>query len=438
MPTKTLFFSHALLPTGWAQNIRLTHDAGVITAIAPGTAEDAEPHAIALPGLPNLHSHTFQRAMAGLAEYRGSGEDNFWSWREQMYRFALKMSPEDVEATAAQAFAEMLESGFTSVAEFHYLHHAPDGTPYKNIAEMAERIAAAAAVTGIQLVLLPVFYAHSNFGGHPPTEGQRRFITTLESFATLHAKCQALGGTGIAPHSLRAVTPEELAHLIPIAQERPFHLHISEQTKEIEDCLAWSAQRPVEWLLDHAKIAPNWCLIHATHITPTERAGIETTGAVAGLCPITEANLGDGIFPTASFTGRYGIGTDSNILIDAPAELRQLEYAQRLTLRQRNVLANPSTGETIWQRATAGGAQALGIPSGLAPGAAASFVTLATKALGPAAANPQTALNAAIFAARRPAIDSVWSQGRQLVQNGRHIHAEAITQKFHQTLRNLL
>jgi formiminoglutamate deiminase len=332
----------------------------------------------------------------------------------------------------------MLESGFTSVAEFHYLHHAPDGTPYENIAEMAERITAAAAQTGIHLVLLPVFYAHSNFGGQPPTQGQRRFITTLESFATLHAKCQALGPTGIAPHSLRAVTPEELAHLIPIAQEHPFHLHISEQTKEVEDCLAWSAQRPVEWLLDHAKIAPNWCLIHATHITATERAGIQNSGAVAGLCPITEANLGDGIFPTQNFTGPYGIGTDSNILIDAPAELRQLEYAQRLTLRQRNVLAAPSTGETIWQRATAGGAQALGIRGGLTQGAAASFVTLDTKALGPAAENPQTALNAAIFAARRSAIDCVWSQGQKLVQNGRHIHAETITKKFHETLKNLL
>ena len=438
MPAKTLFFSHALLPTGWSQNIRLTHDAGVITAIAPGTAEDAEPHAIALPGLPNLHSHTFQRAMAGLSEYRGPGTDNFWSWREQMYRFALKMSPEDVEATAAQAFAEMLESGFTAVAEFHYLHHATDGTTYDNIAEMAERIAAAAAQTGIHLVLLPVFYAHSNFGGHPPTEGQRRFITNLKSFTTLYEKCQALAATGIAPHSLRAVTPDELNNLIPLAKHRPFHLHISEQTKEVEDCLAWSAQRPVEWLLDHAKVAPNWCLIHATHITATERAGIENSGAVAGLCPITEANLGDGIFPTQNFTGPYGIGTDSNILIDAPAELRQLEYAQRLTLRQRNVLAAPSTGETVWQRATAGGAQALGIRVGLTQGAAASFVTLDTKALGPAAENPQTALKAAIFAARRSAIDCVWSQGHKLVQNGRHIHAEAITQRFHESLKNLL
>ena len=339
MPAKTLFFSHALLPTGWSQNIRLTHDAGVITAIAPGTAEDAEPHAIALPGLPNLHSHTFQRAMAGLAEYRGPGTDNFWSWREQMYRFALKMSPEDVEATAAQAFAEMLESGFTSVAEFHYLHHAPDGTPYPNIAEMAERIAAAAAQTGIHLVLLPVFYAHSNFGGHPPTEGQRRFITNLKSFTTLYEKCQALAATGIAPHSLRAVTPDELNNLIPLAKHRPFHLHISEQTKEVEDCLAWSAQRPVEWLLDHAKVAPNWCLIHATHITATERAGIENSGAVAGLCPITEANLGDGIFngvqyAAAQVTRGIGEPDDERRRFDLHSPVRgwELLYGHHVSL----------------------------------------------------------------------------------------------------------
>jgi formiminoglutamate deiminase len=438
VPTTHLFFDHALLPAGWAQNIRLTHENGVITGVTPGPQEGAERHAIALPGLPNLHSHTFQRAMAGLAEYRGPAEDNFWSWREQMYRFALKMSPEDVEATAAQAFAEMLESGFTSVAEFHYLHHDPDGKPYENIAEMAERIAAAAALTGIQLVLLPVFYAHASFGGLPPTPGQRRFITTLDSFATLHAKCQSLAPTGIAPHSLRAVTPEQLQHLITLAQTNPFHLHISEQTKEVEDCLAWSNQRPVDYLLANFPVAKNWCLIHATHVTPTERAALEATSAVAGLCPITEANLGDGIFPTADFSGPYGIGTDSNIFIDAPAELRQLEYAQRLSLRQRNVLAKNATGDTLWLRATTGGAQALGIPSGLTPGAPASFVTLDTAALGPAAANPQTALNAALFAARRPAIDCVWSQGQKRVENGRHIHAGTITQKFHQSLKTLL
>jgi formiminoglutamate deiminase len=440
--TTALFFEHALLPAGWASKIRVTIENGVIETVAASAAPDgAAPHGIALPGLPNLHSHTFQRAMAGLAEYRGSGADNFWSWREQMYRFALTMTPDDIEAVAAQAFAEMLESGFCSVAEFHYLHHDPDGKPYANIAETASRIAAAAAATGISLVLLPVFYAHGNFGGLPPTPGQRRFICTLDQFADLHEKCQALAATGIAPHSLRAATPDELSTLIPLAQNRPVHLHISEQTREVDDCFAWSGQRPIEWLLSHAPVDKNWCLIHATHANDTELAGIATAGAVAGMCPITEANLGDGIFPTKSFPGAYGIGTDSNVLIHAPAELRQLEYAQRLHHRSRNVLSTeavPATATNLWQRASAGGAQALGIATGIAPGAPASFVTLDTTRLGPAAQSPETALNIAVFASTRPAIDSVWVNGNQVVAAGRHIHADAINRRFNTTLQGLL
>ncbi len=445
--TTPLFFKNALLPTGWAQSVRLDIAAGAIQSVTPdATPDGAEAHAIALPGMPNLHSHTFQRAMAGLAEYRGSGSDNFWSWREQMYRFALRMSPDDIEAVAAQAFCEMLESGFTSVAEFHYLHHDPEGKPYANIAETASRIAAAAAATGIDLLLLPVFYAHGNFGGLPPTAGQRRFINTLDQFFALHDKCKALAATGAAPHSLRAVTPDELAALVPLAKNRPFHLHISEQTQEVADCLAWSGIRPIEWLLSHAPVDENWCLIHATHANHAEIAGIKTAGAVAGLCPITEANLGDGIFPTKNFAGAFGIGTDSNILIDAAAELRQLEYAQRLHHRQRNVLATsatPATATNIWQHALSGGAQALGLSalgmtSGLTPGAPANLVTLDTKTLSPAAENPETALNIAIFAARNRAIDTVWVNGFKKVVNGRHIQATAINARFTATLKNLL
>jgi formiminoglutamate deiminase len=439
---REIFFEHALLPTGWARNVRLGLADGRIGTVTAGAAPDgAEAHGIALPGLPNLHSHTFQRAMAGLAEYRGAGDDNFWSWREQMYRFALRMTPDDVESVAAQAFAEMLEAGFTAVAEFHYLHNAPDGAPYGNIAELATRIAAAAQATGIELLLLPVFYAHSNFGGLPPNPGQRRFITSLDQFATLYETCQSLAPSGIAPHSLRAVTPEELASLVALAQARPFHLHISEQTKEVDDCLAWSGARPVEWLLAHAPVGANWCLIHATHLTNQERHGIEISGAVAGLCPITEANLGDGVFPTANFTGPFGIGTDSNILIDAAAELRQLEYAQRLYHRQRNVLAThatPATATTLWQRAAAGGGQALGLAAAIAQGAPASFLTLDTEALGPAASTPEAALNIATFATRQPAIDTVWVNGKKLVINGHHIRHAEIAAKYRKTLKTLL
>ncbi len=440
--TSSLFFKNALLPSGWAKNVLVGIAGGAITTVtADSTPDGAETHDIALPGMPNLHSHTFQRAMAGLAEYRGPGEDNFWSWREQMYRFALRMSPDDIESVAAQAFAEMLESGFTAVAEFHYLHHDPDGNPYANIAETASRIAAAAAATGIDLVLLPVFYAHSNFGGLPPTPGQRRFITSLDQFFALHEKCQALAPTGAAPHSLRAVTPEELAALAPLAKNRPFHLHISEQTQEVADCQAWSGIRPIEWLISHAPVDENWCLIHATHANRQEIAGIQTAGAVAGLCPITEANLGDGIFPTRDFAGAYGIGTDSNVLIDAPAELRQLEYAQRLLHRQRNVLAThatPATATTLWQRALAGGAQALGATAGLSPGNAANFLTLDTKTLGPASETPEAALNVATFATRQPGIDSVWVRGIKQVEHGRHLRAGAVKARFAATLDKLL
>jgi formiminoglutamate deiminase len=429
-----LFFEKLLLPEGWASDVLVGVADGVVARVeakaAPGGAER---HGIGLPGLNNLHSHTFQRAMAGLAEYKGSGEDNFWSWREQMYRFALKMSPEDVQAAAEQAFVEMLESGFTGVAEFHYLHHDPAGKPYDNIAEMAERVAAAAAEVGIFLLLLPVFYAHSNFGGQAPVAGQRRFINSLDAFGLLYEKCAALAPAGVAPHSLRAVTPDELTALILLAKDRPFHMHISEQTREVADCEAWSGMRPVAWLLSHEPVAKNWCLIHATHVTPAERRGIVAAGAVAGLCPITEANLGDGIFPTKAFTGAFGVGTDSNVLIDAAAELRQLEYAQRLVQRQRNVLtaAAPATGTSLWQSAVAGGAQALGVTGGIAVGAPADFVTLDVARLGPVAAQgPETALNAAVFASRAPMVDGVWVGGRQVVAGGRHRHAARVRAAF--------
>lgn len=429
-----LFFENLLLPDGWVSDVRVGVANGVVSEIAVGAEPGGvERLGVGLPGLRNLHSHTFQRAMAGLAEYKGAGEDNFWSWREQMYRFALTMTPEDVQAAAAQAFVEMLESGFTGVAEFHYLHHDPDGKPYENIAEMAERVAAAAAEVGIFLTLLPVFYAHSNFGGRAPVQGQRRFINDLDAFARLFEKCRALAPVGVAPHSLRAVTPEELAALVTLGKDRPFHLHISEQVKEVADCEAWSGMRPVEWLLSHAPVDENWCLIHATHVTPAERDGIAASRAVAGLCPITEANLGDGVFPTKAFKGAFGVGTDSNVLIDAAAELRQLEYAQRLVQRQRNVLttAAPATGTSLWQSAVAGGSQALGVQGGIALGAPADFVTLDVGKLGPVAAlGSETALNAAVFASRAPMVDGVWVAGRKVVEGGRHFAAARVRAAF--------
>ena len=326
----------ALLADGWARDVRLRVEDGRIAAVEAGAppAPDDERHDAILPGLPNLHSHAFQRGMAGLAETRGPGSDSFWSWRTVMYRFALSMTPEDVEAVAAQLYVEMLEAGFTRVGEFHYLHHDRDGGRYGDVAEMAARIAAAASATGMALTLLPVFYAHAGFGGTPPGEGQRRFINDRDSYMALLERCRALtaalpeGVTGVAPHSLRAVTPQELAEVVAMAGEGPIHIHIAEQVKEVEDSIAWSGRRPVEWLLDNQPVDARWCLIHATHMTQDVTQGMARAGAVAGLCPVTEANLGDGTFPAPGFLaagGRYGVGSDSNVLIGLPDELRQLE-----------------------------------------------------------------------------------------------------------------
>jgi formiminoglutamate deiminase len=447
--TSDLFFDQALLPGGWAKNVNICIDDGKIKSLAAGSlpAGGVERHALALPGMPNLHSHSFQRAFSGLTETRGSSTDSFWSWRDLMYRFALQMSPDDVEAVATHAFVEMLEAGFTAVAEFHYLHHSPDGSPYADIAELAGRIGAAASAVGIGLTLLPVFYAHANFGGLSPNPGQRRFISSLDQFARLYARCKEIssclpgGGCGIAPHSLRAVTPDELTALTSLAGDAPLHLHIAEQTGEVEDCIVWSGARPVEFLLDHFPVNEHWCLVHATHANAGELAAMAGAGAVVGLCPITEANLGDGLFHAHTFAGDFGIGSDSNVLISVAQELRQLEYAERLRLRQRNVMASdacPATATHLYQRTVSGGGQALGSAAGLHVGAAANIVTLDTKRLGPGAESPDTALNVAVFSAPVPVIDTVWVRGQKIVAQGRHPLAEASRRRFDEVVSRLL
>ena len=346
-----LWCEQAWLPEGWRSNVRLTLEKGRISAIEAGVepASGDERHAIFLPAMPNLHSHAFQRGMAGLAERAGTGDDSFWSWREVMYRFVDRLDPEGMAVIAALAFAEMLESGFARVGEFHYLHHDVDGRPYDDIGAMAQAIAAAAGETGIALTLLPVFYAHSGFGGAAPTQGQRRFINDVDRYARLLDASRAAIASlddavvGVAPHSLRAATADELAAVTALAPDAPIHIHIAEQMPEVEACLAWSGARPVEWLMGHADVSPDWCLVHATHITDAERAAIVQSGAGAGLCPITEANLGDGLFPARAFLaegGRFGVGSDSNVEIDAAAELRLLEYGQRLAQRGRNLRAD--------------------------------------------------------------------------------------------------
>ncbi|MDB5732711.1 MAG: formiminoglutamate deiminase, partial [Variovorax sp.] len=360
--TRTLFAADALLPEGWSKNVLLAwNDAGRLTQVQA----DAQPSSAAavasgpvIPGLPNLHSHAFQRAFAGLTEHRAAEQDSFWSWRALMYRFAARLGPQQLEAIATWLYAEMLEAGYTSVCEFQYLHHEADGRPYADDATLSLALLRAAQNTGIGMTLLPVLYQASGFGGLPPGEGQRRFIRSTDSMLRLLEALQPVcapqkeegsrGGPparlGLAPHSLRAVPPEALrealAGLDALDATAPIHIHIAEQTKEVEDCLAWSGQRPVAWLLNHAPVDARWCLVHATHMDMHEYARAARSGAVAGLCPSTEANLGDGLFDFSVWRGHggaWGIGSDSHACVNAAEELMLLEYGQRLATRQRNV-----------------------------------------------------------------------------------------------------
>jgi formiminoglutamate deiminase len=447
----TLWFQSALLPQGWADGVRIVVTEGTISRMQTNAApaDSDERHAVAIPGLSNVHSHAFQRGMAGLAEIRGPANDNFWTWREVMYRFLDRLTPEDVEAIAAQAYVEMLERGFTRVGEFHYLHHDPTGAPYANIAELAERIAAATREAGIGLTLLPVFYAHSNFGGASPVPGQQRFLNDIDQFAALlEASAKAIGQLdnaklGIAPHSLRAVTPNELSRVIALVPRGPIHIHAAEQTKEVDDCVAWSGARPVEWLLDNASIDARWCLVHATHLTSVETQRLAQSGAVSGLCPITEANLGDGVFPADAYlacNGSFGIGTDSNIQIDPAAELRALEYAQRLTHRARNVLASApgrSTGRDLFDGALAGGTKALGTnPAGICEGASADILSLNLSHAALVGRKGDTLLDSWIFAGG--GIDCVWREGRKWVAGGCHVRREPIRERYVRAMMRLL
>ncbi len=447
----SIHFQRALTPAGWRRDVTLRIDGGLIEAVETGRPSDAaaETHAIGLPGVPNLHSHAFQRAMSGLAETRGPGLDSFWSWREAMYRAALGMSPDDVEAVAGQLYVEMLEAGFTRVGEFHYLHNDPDGRAYGARAEMGSRIAAAAAVSGIGLTLIPVLYRHSGFGGAPPEPAQRRFTSDLDGYAALlvdsAAAIRGLAGAnlGLAPHSLRAAAPDDIRAVAALAAGRPVHIHVAEQAKEVQDCLAWSGARPVEWLLDNAPVDGTWCLVHATHMTAGETRAMAACGAVAGLCPVTEANLGDGAFDGPGFTGgggRFGIGTDSNVSIGAAAELRQLEYSQRQHRMARNVMAAPggSTGLALVGAAVAGGGAALGQgPTGLVPGASADLVSLRADHPALAGHGEPTLLDAWIFGGGTPVVDCVWTRGTRWVEGGRHRARDAVAKRFSTTMARL-
>jgi formimidoylglutamate deiminase len=402
----------------------------------------------ALPGMPNLHSHAFQRAMAGLAERRGTSDDSFWSWREVMYAFAERIGPDDLRDIAAQLYVEMLKAGYTRVCEFHYLHRQPDGTPYADPAAMSLALVEAARETGIGLTLLPVLYMTGGFDGRALAPRQRRFGMGVDAYLALLERLRGLRDTqveaGIALHSLRAVPPDAMRAVLssPLARDCPIHIHVAEQIGEVQDCLAVRNARPVEWLLGHTDVDARWCLVHATHLTTDECRRAAASGAVAGLCPTTEGNLGDGLFPLRAWLdsgGTLGIGSDSHISVSPVEELRWLEYGQRLTTGKRNVAAAPggSVGETLWQAALDGGARAAGQPAPLSPGASADLIVLDDAAPLLAARDEASVLDSFIFAGNTPLVRDVMAGGRWAVRDFRHHDEERIAARYRRTVAAL-
>lgn len=451
------FANNAFLFDGWHENVIITvNKEGWITEIEDkqkcGTALPL--HGTVLPGMPNVHSHAFQRAMAGLAERSTGEKDSFWSWRETMYRFLAKLTPEDQQAIAAQLYMEMLKAGFTTVGEFHYLHHQPDGTPYQDRSLTSQHILAAAQQTGIGITLMPVLYAYSGFNGQKPADHQQRFINNetqiLEIVNSLLNAYQNEPQTtiGFAHHSLRAVSPQMLQQVTrdikALNSKIPIHIHIAEQMKEVNDCLAWCGQRPVEWLLNHSDINEHWCLIHATHMTESETCRLAHSHAVVGLCPTTEANLGDGLFNVADYVrnqGCWGIGSDSNISVSVIEELRWLEYGQRLLHQKRAVTTlkeQPSIGAALYHMALAGGTQALGRKTGaIEVGKRADFIVLDPQA--PTLLDKQNDLifDALIFAGNSNPIRHVIAGGKQVVKNFQHFAQDKIFEDYQNTLTKL-
>lgn len=449
----TIFARNALLTSGWSQDTRIEMKAGQVNSIA--TEAQALPGDVhvdtLLPALSNLHSHSFQRAMAGMTEYKSQGHESFWTWRDLMYRFLDNLTPVHVEAFAAQTFMEMQMAGYAAVGEFHYLHHQKSGAAYTNLAEHSERIMAAASTTGIGLTHLPVLYTYGDTTGAPVSGGQRRFYNDLDQFQKLFDGCIDLAKSlpddariGIAPHSLRATNPDDLSALLDTHSDVPIHIHIAEQTKEVDEVIAKLGARPVEWLLENAHVNERWCLVHATHMTKDETKKLAASGAVAGLCPITEANLGDGIFNGAEYLkhdGAFGVGSDSNVNISLTEELRTLEYSQRLRDQQRNVLApnNGHTGHAIYLGAAAGGARALSRNSGaIEIGKTADLVAIDRNHPTLCALNNSQLLDGLVFAAKDQVVTDLWSAGRHCVRSGKHVAQDTVSATFQHAIRDLV
>ncbi|MBC6983448.1 formimidoylglutamate deiminase [Caulobacter sp. 17J80-11] len=450
-----LFAPQARLPHGWAENVLIEVDErGLITAVTEGASPDGAtrlPGPI-LPAVPNLHSHAFQRGMAGLGERRGAEGDDFWSWREVMYRFLDRMTPEDLEAVAARLYVEMVEAGYSRVCEFHYVHNDADGRAYADPLETARAHIRAAKTAGIALTLVPVLYSHSNFGGQPPKHGQRRFIQSTDAYL---AQIEALGveaaredfDLGVSVHSLRAATPEQIAEVLKtVPATLPVHIHVAEQTKEVDDCLAWSGARPVEWLLDNVGLDDRWRLVHATHMTPEETRRTAESGAVAVVCPTTEGNLGDGFFDVDGWFaagGAFGIGTDSHVSIDPREELRWFEYARRLRHRKRGLAATPSQpypGARLWLDAATADDRGGGAPTGaIAPAKLADFVVLDADAPLIGGRSGDALIDSFVFVSNAgpSPIRETWIKGRRVTDAGRHPQSEQTARAYAETVRRL-
>ncbi|MBI3230455.1 MAG: formimidoylglutamate deiminase [Burkholderiales bacterium] len=450
--SQTLFAQHALLPQGWASNVRLAwNDAGDLTRVEPNSTPLAGEHqqTWVLPGMINLHSHAFQRAMAGMTEFAGENRDSFWTWRDLMYRFARQITPEHIEAIAAQLYSECLRYGYTSVCEFHYVQRVPNGAWYGAQAEMAQRVIAGAAHSGIGITMLPVLYSYANFGEQPLRDEQCRFKTDVDDVMAIVAALEPLRSSqvevGAAPHSLRAASIAQIRDLqqrLPAA--RPLHIHIAEQQKEVQDCVAHSGLRPVQLLAKEIQLDQRWCLVHATHLLADEVSSIASSGAIAGLCPTTEANLGDGLFAFSDFIaqgGVFGIGSDSHVSQSPVEELRWLEYGQRLQQQARNIATTPqerSVGDFLWQASLQGGAQASGRQVGsLAVGKRADLLVLDDSHPNLAAVWQQDVLNTLIFCGNDNLIRDVMVGGQWRVENGRHQQQAEIAARYRATMQEL-
>ncbi len=438
-------FKKILLNDGWAENVTVeVGEGGMISGIHKNSEGGAEAvSGIAIPAMLNAHSHAFQRAFVGLTEKRGEKGDDFWAWRQVMYEALKAIGPEELKAIAAQAYVEMLKSGYAGVAEFHYLHHQADGTPYANKAEMSEAIMRAAETSGIDLTLLPVLYMRNDFGEETIGPGQAPFGNGPEDFqalVTAISKKMKTGRLGVAIHSLRTVHEDLVKEIAGVFKDGPIHIHISEQTKEVDKCLEVHGKRPVEWLLENAEVNERWNLVHATHVTKEELAGIVKSGANVVLCPTTEANLGDGIFPFEDYTGaggRFAIGSDSHVSIDPREELRLLEYGQRL-IRHKRAIAGVHPGAALWGGAAAGGAAAMGYENGgLEAGAPAHIAVLDEEAPALIGKNGNDILDSLVFAGQPTPVKDVMVSGRWQVRDFHHPEEASIRDKYKSVLSAL-